>query len=447
MESNHEPQAQRESRTGEPGVVELGHPQGVPLPEEYVAPGIPIVRSNTSRPLNFGASSSDFPMEAPSAPPVPEESEAPVSVVEFTPLPVPGKPETTDALANEFVWLFEYGLEMDISILNSPERLDGFALFYGIAVLKGYQIAFEAIGSPAGHFVATLVPSREHDAEVWGVLYRVPRRMVERVDAEPSLLDKAHTCFEPVQVTVHEAYRGRDIACITYIAKAAARQEFRKLPFERQIVAAASVQHLLEVARKQNLPGEYLQRLSSRFAAQLQVKSPASSGVAEQNTEPLPILLEKKRGPSATNAGPQLARTASSNRWMMGFALYLVVLFLTVCMLAVIQGLGFGRALFTATFTVLGIPWFILVYGLLGGCISSIVTLGRYQTIPLPSFVLMTWFTRPYIGAVLAGLTYLLLTSGIFALHGNAQQHEALFSLAGVVAGFCEGWIFSRQAR
>lgn len=72
VESKPEHQAQRESRTGEPGVVEPGYPQGMPLPEEYVAPGIPIVRSNTSRPLNFGASSSDFPMEAPSAAPVQE---------------------------------------------------------------------------------------------------------------------------------------------------------------------------------------------------------------------------------------------------------------------------------------------------------------------------------------------------------------------------------------
>ena len=37
----------------------------------------------------------------------------------------------------EFIWLFEYGLEMDPAILNGHELLEGCALLYGPAVLRG----------------------------------------------------------------------------------------------------------------------------------------------------------------------------------------------------------------------------------------------------------------------------------------------------------------------
>src|SRR5437764_9292513 len=61
----------------------------------------------------------------------------------------PNKSEvsTDSADAQEFLWLFEYGFEMDLPLLNSPERLDGLALLYGSAVLKGYRIVFEVVRS------------------------------------------------------------------------------------------------------------------------------------------------------------------------------------------------------------------------------------------------------------------------------------------------------------
>jgi uncharacterized membrane protein len=59
--------------------------------------------------------------------------------------------------------------------------------------------------------------------------------------------------------------------------------------------------------------------------------------------------------------------------------------------------------------------------------------------------VLITWYTRPYFGVILAGLVYLLLNSGLFTLSGSAEQHTMLFSLLAVLAGACEGWLFFRR--
>ncbi len=459
VEVNHEHHTQLEHRVGEQGAVETQ------MSEELVAPGVPIVRGNTSRPLTFGtfASATDkagtpaqtaptgtssFPVEAPVAPPVPEEGDDPINVVEFTPLPVASKQEASDTVANEFLWLFEYGTEMDIASLNSADRLDGLALYYGLAVLKGYQVVFEAIGSPDEQVAATLVHSREQEAEVWGVLYRIPRRMAERNGNEFSQLDKAHMpgYFEAIKVTVREAYRQRDLECLTYIATTAARQQFRHLPFERQIAAASSVKHLLESARKQKIPAEYLQSLVARIVpvGDDSTSTPVLAPPAEQNTEPLPVLLDSKATLSIASTRQSSEPVVPRNHWMMAFAIYLVLLVLGVFALAIVQGLGVGGALFRASFSPLGIPWFVLVYGLAGGCISSIVTLRRGVTLQLPGFVLLTWFTRPFIGALLAGLAYFLLNSGLFISSGDARQHEALFSLVGTLAGFCEGWLFSR---
>lgn len=186
---------------------------------EEVAPGAPIVRSSTPRPLSFGLFGSNtdqsqtthqpghdtisvFPMEAPAAPPLPEEcgenersAEETACALEATPLP--GRSELAEELSAEFLWLFEYGLEMDSAILNSSERLDGLALLYGPAVLKGYELTFEVISSRGGQGVASILPSRKREAEVWGVLYRVPRRLTAQLDNEPALLDKIHSAAPP----------------------------------------------------------------------------------------------------------------------------------------------------------------------------------------------------------------------------------------------------------
>ena len=370
-----------------------------------------------------------------------KESAAPdVAMEQATPLPLPGRAESP----NEFIWLFEYGLEMDAAFLNERERLNGSAHLYGPAVLKGYRISLEAVASSTGQVVATILPGREYAAAVWGVLYRIPLRLIEAPDDEPPLLDKIHPApyFEPLDVVVYEPYRKRELACITYIASTFARRQFHLLPLEQQGIDPWYAKHLLESARQHKFPGEYLQELLIRTASKVETRPTP----LEQNTEPIAVVPGKTDARPSTTAMPGTSNLAQRNRWPMALAAYLLVLLLAALSLAVVQGLGLLSTIFTAHFAPLGIPWLVLLYGLLGGCVSCIVMLGRQHTINPPGFVVVTWFARPYIGAILAALAYLALNSGILVLTGSVRQPGALFSLVGALAGLCEGWIFYRRA-
>ena len=490
METNSAHQSQSQNLIGESAITE-------PFRTEiFVAPGVPVVRGNTPKPLSMRGYSPDidqsqmaqapiqstafvpdFPLEAPVAPPLPEESEAEpnnaVGMVKTSPVSHANRSNQSSRVASEFVWLFEYGLNMNASFLNSPERLNGLALPYGPAVLIGYRIVFDALETRSGQVVANIQPDSDPRATVWGILYRIPRRLTERRNGELSMLDRLHLAshFEPREVIVHETYRKRNISCITYVASAVARQQFRLLPKERQGIDNAYIQRLLACARQQKLPGKYLDELVQFSAANpvqtmpqrdvapgspksrshnpglaVDVQSGEVSLPPEQNTEPLPTLTGKAGIILQKNTAQKEALPISSSRWLMAFALYVVLLFLVVLALSVLQALGFWANIFTASFAPLGAPWFVLVYGLLGGCVSGIITIGRRRSTNPPVFVVITWFTRPFIGAVLAALAYLALSSGFFVLVGNNEQHYALFSLLGALAGFCERWVFFRRA-
>lgn len=470
--------------------------------DEWVVPGVPIVRSSTPRPQSFsmallvsgavpvvqqhgqdGIGQSMFPVEAPVAPPLPEEDvelgngspgtegdgdrEETVETVGATPLPLSGQGEPLED--SGFVWLFEYGLEMDGMLLNSPKRLDGVALLYGPAVLKGYELTFDVLRSRAGEVVATILPSRLRGAEVWGVLYRVPHRVVERQGEEPALLDEVHAAappdglFERLQVVVHEAYRARELLCVTYIASATARNHFHLLPRDKQIAEPTYVERLLACAKKQKLPGSYLDELTALVAAEVSEVSEHLVDVPkreslEQNTEPLPVVIQDAATPGTVrpeetreiHKQPEKEQKGSAkrppvSRGLLVFAIYLVVVLLAVFVLAVLQGLGFGDEYLTPSFLLLGVPWFVLLYGLVGGCLSSIIALGRRQVLIPPNFVLITWFSRPFVGALLAAVAYLLLNSGLFVFSGSVAQHALLYSVIAVAAGAGEGRLFLRK--
>ncbi len=455
---------------------------------KHVAPGAPIVRASTPRPMPFGIIPSKtelplapsqagphFPTEAPEAPPVPEEGpadEVKVSAIQEPPT-TPGllADPTPKALANEFLWLFEYALDMDPALLNRPERLDGSAFAYGPAVLHGYRLVFEGLDT-RGHVLASLDATPEQpEAEVWGILYRIPRRLTHREDERPSVLDKAHHTenFVPLEVQVRDTYRQREISCLTYIASASTRQQVGHLAAPERVPEPAYLKRLLQVARRQKLPDSYLQTLEELVPEAIPAATPLPTTPPEHTTDPLPAVLighdlrQQASGtaqmshsefrpatdapettlpdmPAENVAGPWDARyPAYLARWMMSFALYVCLLLLATLILAIFQGLGVWGTTFSEGFAPLGTPWYVLLYGLLGGCISCVLSLSRPRFTYPPAFVVLTWFIRPFLGATLGALAYLVLTSGIIQLSAQPAQHFALCSLAGALAGFCEG--------
>jgi hypothetical protein len=367
---------------------------------QEVFPGIPIVRSNTPRPLSFvemisssgqlaaiqqGETTPSFPAKAPSAPPLPEELLEREEEIANVGTIAPQQPRPTED-AQEFLWLFEYGLEMDATILNSSERLNGSALPYGPAVLKGYMIMLGAqrIYGSNGPTIVAIVPTTHADAEVWGILYRVPRRLSEPTDAEASLLDTIHAAIAPqkffsgIPVVVHEPYRNREILCLTYVASDVARQQLHLVSLSQWHSDNPFMQRLATIARRQKLPESYIGMYEASMTTQddqfasslrshvLTTAEPVStSRHAEQNTDPLPTfndqVLSSTQTPPKTSLPAEISQTPLAQHWLVVFALYLVVLLLTVVAFALLQGSGMGDSIFTDHFTPFGVPWLIIL--------------------------------------------------------------------------------------
>lgn len=462
-------------------------------------PGASIIRSNTPRPFmyrttntippsqlpdnlpsqeteNVFSTLSAFPTKPPSAPPLPEEpDDYNASEERLYTFPLSNNTSSPTHETQAFAWLFEYGLEMDSTLLNTPERLDGLALLYGPVVLKGYELllrSYEEQGYST-RTLATIVPDTHPRAEVWGVLYRVPLHVTQQRGDEPALLETVHALphsgvHTAMHIVVHEIYRNRTLPCITYgCTDTTALHYFSSK--QSQDSLDVYVRRLTSIAKKQKLPDAYIQKLArigsttsipdTPFADSAQRETAPSLPIVtaiktEQHTEPLVLPLEtlEKSTSSRTvqNIAPlqsqvqRIPLKAHPHRWYVAFALYLFCILLALLSFAIVQGLGIVNDVLSANVTLFSVPWLVLMYGLLGGCISSIVTLGRTpQPIDAPTFVLITWFTRPFVGAVLALFAYLLLSSGLFVSAGVVEgRHDALFLLIGALAGLCEGWLF-----
>ena len=458
-----------------------------PTTGEYAVPGAPIVRSNTPRPMPFGivpsktelplapsgTAAASFPTEAPDAPPVPEDPtptpKSATTTVEEPETPTTSAPPvdiTPKTLTSEFLWLFEYALEMDPVLLNRPERLDGSAFAYGPAVLRGYHLIFEGLETRTGHVLASLeaIPDQP-ESEVWGILYRVPRRLTRQENERASVLDRVHHAetFVPFEIKVRDTYRQREITCLTYVASPGTRQRVSQLADAERIPQPAYLKRLLQTARRQKLPGSYLHTLEELMPTAPAIPLPTTP--PEQTTDPIPAVLTSPKlrtrivdsaGVTLSDqdqaehdpyeeaeeivAGPWDARyPAYLERWMMSFALYVCLLLLSTLILATFQGLGIWGGVFTENFAPLGAPWYVLLYGLLGGCISCVRSLSRPRFTYPPAFVVLTWFIRPFLGATLGALAFLILNSGVLALSSQPAQHFALCSLVGALAGYCEG--------
>lgn len=481
-----------------------------------VIPDVPVVRSNTPRPMPFAlapaktslpVAPAGFPAIAPDAPPLPEEDDdeddeddendendtiltaenmtlaasgnvataetGPEEsttiegnpIVPFTEVHrTPGEPQ---ALHSEFIWLFEYGLDMDPTRLNRPDRLDGAAFAYGQGMLKGYELSFTGLDVRTGQVLPTLEPTPEQTAtEVWGTLYRVPRRLTRGVP--DALLDRVHHAesMMPAEVQVREPYRQRELTCLTYVASDAARRLTRQKSADERKPEPTYVQQLLEVAHRQKLPASYLQTLESLVPETIPAATPLPTTPPEQVSESMPPSASLLHKPQRRTVRPLTSDTSETlykarrgpgpwetpysrflERWLMAFAVYDCTLLLLVVVLAVFQGLGFWSTVLNDGFTPLGIPWYVLVYGLIGGCISCLITLVRPSYTYPPTFVVFTWYIRPVVGAMLAAFAWLLLNSGFLVLSTDPTRHFALSCILAGLAGLCEGKLFTTQGK
>jgi cation transport regulator ChaC len=147
----------------------------------------------------------------------------------------------------EHVWYFAYGANMHDRAFRERRRMR--PLEQRIGRLCGYRLRFNLEGRPRGRAApANLCPDTE--AEVWGVLYKLTRRDLLRLDSTEGVPGRG---YRP-QWFVAADNEGRQVSAVAYIARG---RETDGTPSLRYLTL------LREGARANGLPGHWLQFLDS----------------------------------------------------------------------------------------------------------------------------------------------------------------------------------------
>ena len=147
----------------------------------------------------------------------------------------------------EHVWYFAYGANMHDSAFR--ERRGMRPIEWRAGRVRGYRLRFNLEGRPKGKAApANLFPDPQ--AEAWGVLYRITRRDLVRLDATEGVPGPRYR-----QLWVDaEDIDGRALQAVTYIAEG------------REVDGNPSLRYLTlirEGARAHGLPEHYLRFLES----------------------------------------------------------------------------------------------------------------------------------------------------------------------------------------
>lgn len=147
--------------------------------------------------------------------------------------------------ANDEIWYFAYGANMHDSAFRVRRRIQ--PLEHRCGHIKGYRLRFNLEGRPRGKAApANLHP--DPDAEVWGVLYRITRRDLIRLDSTEGVPGRG---YRHVEIEAEDR-NGRVISAVTYMAQG---KEADGKPSLRYITL------LREAARTHGLPETYIRFL------------------------------------------------------------------------------------------------------------------------------------------------------------------------------------------
>jgi gamma-glutamylcyclotransferase len=112
----------------------------------------------------------------------------------------------------EEVWYFAYGANMDDGTFRIRRGIQ--ALEYRSGCIKGYRLRFNLDGRPKGRSAPANL-YLDPDAEVWGVLYRITRRDLVRLDATEGVPGLG---YRHVEVEAQDR-DGRLVQTVTYMAQ------------------------------------------------------------------------------------------------------------------------------------------------------------------------------------------------------------------------------------
>ena len=110
------------------------------------------------------------------------------------------------------VWYFAYGANMDDGTSRARRGIQ--ALECRPGRIKGYRLRFNLDGRPRGK-AAPANLHRDPGAEVWGVLYRITRRDLLRLDSTEGVPGRGYRHIE----IAAEDRNGRVVQAVTYMAQ------------------------------------------------------------------------------------------------------------------------------------------------------------------------------------------------------------------------------------
>ena len=144
-------------------------------------------------------------------------------------------------------WYFAYGANMHDSAFR--ERRGMRPVEWRPGRVRGYRLRFNLEGRPKGKAApANICP--DPSAEVWGVLYRITRRDLLRLDASEGVPGRR---YRPIWVPA-EDIQGNRLEAVTYVAEG---QEIDGNPSLRYLTL------LREGARSHDLPKHWVQYLEN----------------------------------------------------------------------------------------------------------------------------------------------------------------------------------------
>ncbi len=145
------------------------------------------------------------------------------------------------------VWYLAYGANMHDSAFRARRGMR--PLEWRAGRIKGYRLRFNLEGRPIGKAApANIFPAQE--AEVWGVLYKITRRDLLRLDSTEGVPGRR---YRPIWLEAEDV-DGTAVTAVTYIAKGKAMDGSPSLRY---------LTLLREGARAHGMPEHWLSFLES----------------------------------------------------------------------------------------------------------------------------------------------------------------------------------------
>ena len=116
-----------------------------------------------------------------------------------------------DGRPGDEVWYFAFGANMHDSAFLQRRKMR--PLEWRAGRITGYRLRFNLEGRPKGKAAPANI-SRDEDAEVWGVLYRISRRELLRLNASEGIPGRR---YRPIRLTATDI-NGNTLNAETYIA-------------------------------------------------------------------------------------------------------------------------------------------------------------------------------------------------------------------------------------